>query len=239
MAGSFNGYQSHYRHSQEGIHYANLLYYALSQGDGNRQHVAEHFYKGLNRRVTPGTDEWKTMLSGVLKKYVGTDKPVDSPGFEDCEKAVRWFWQRQMEMESLELCNTNLPFSLFCQHTQDGIGDFELGSKMLNVVTGWDWSQEKLWDACEKLWILERAIACREGRRAGDDEFNETWLKENPMAASADGTCFDKAKIREGLNKLYALIGWNTDGVPTRARLEALDLKDVADDLEKRGAPIS
>ncbi len=173
------------------------------------------------------------MLAGVMKKYVGTDKPIGSPGFEDCEKAVRWFCQRQLEMESLEFCNIKL--LPWCEYTQDGVGDYELGSKMLNVVTGWDWTQTKLWDQCERLWILERAIACREGRRASDDEFNDTWLKENPMSASADGRRFDKARIRKGLDKLYALVGWNTNGIPTRARLEELDLKDVADDLERRG----
>ncbi len=235
-AGNFNGYQSHYRHSSEGIHYANLLYYALSQGDGNRQHCAEYFYKGP-RSLTPGTDEWKTLLAGVMKKYTGTDKPIGSPGFEECEKAVRWFWQQQMEMESLESCNARLQG--WCEYTQDGISDFELGSKMLNVVTGWDWTQTELWAECERLWILERAIACREGRRASDDEFNDTWLKENPMAASADGTRFDRAKIREGLDRLYALVGWNRNGIPTRARLEELDLKDVADDLENRGVLVS
>jgi len=236
-AGNFNGYQSHYRHGPEGIYYANLLYYSLSQGDGNKQHVAEWFYRGLRHFLTPGSDEWKTMLAAVMKKYTGTDEPIGSPGFKDCEKAVRWFWQLQMEMESLEFCNYTLQG--WCDYTQDGVGDYELGSKMLNVVTGWDWTQAKLWNECERLWILERAIACREGRQASDDEFNDSWLKENPMAVSADGERYDKAKIREGLDKLYTLVGWNRNGVPTRARLEELDLKDVADDLENRGVSIS
>ena len=37
------------------------------------------------------------------------------------------------------------------------------------------------------------------------------------------------------LDAYYAFKGWNNDGVPTRATLEALDLGYVADDFEKRG----
>ena len=37
------------------------------------------------------------------------------------------------------------------------------------------------------------------------------------------------------MSTYYKFKGWNKDGVPTRERLEELDLGYVADDLEKRG----
>jgi len=37
------------------------------------------------------------------------------------------------------------------------------------------------------------------------------------------------------LTTYYNYKGWNYDGVPTRERLEELDLAYVADELEKRG----
>jgi aldehyde:ferredoxin oxidoreductase len=39
----------------------------------------------------------------------------------------------------------------------------------------------------------------------------------------------------ELLTTYYTYKGWNYDGIPTRARLEELDLGYVADDLERRG----
>jgi aldehyde:ferredoxin oxidoreductase len=39
----------------------------------------------------------------------------------------------------------------------------------------------------------------------------------------------------ELLSTYYTYKGWNHDGIPTRKRLEELDLDYVADELEKRG----
>jgi aldehyde:ferredoxin oxidoreductase len=40
---------------------------------------------------------------------------------------------------------------------------------------------------------------------------------------------------KELLSTYYKFKGWNMNGVPTRKRLEELDLGYVAEDLEKRG----
>jgi aldehyde:ferredoxin oxidoreductase len=40
---------------------------------------------------------------------------------------------------------------------------------------------------------------------------------------------------QELLSTYYKFKGWNKDGIPTRRRLEELDLGYVAGDLEKRG----
>jgi aldehyde:ferredoxin oxidoreductase len=37
------------------------------------------------------------------------------------------------------------------------------------------------------------------------------------------------------LSTYYKFKGWNMDGIPTRKKLEELDLGYVAEDLEKRG----
>jgi hypothetical protein len=43
----------------------------------------------------------------VLKQYTGTDKPIGTPGFEDCEKAVRWAAKEQA-MANVEAARFNL-----------------------------------------------------------------------------------------------------------------------------------
>ena len=52
-----------------------------------------------------------------------------------------------------------------------------------------------------------------------------------------------KTKIRKYIDKwevmlddYYRLSGWNHNGVPTREKLDSLNLSDVADSLENAGA---
>ena len=48
-----------------------------------------------------------------------------------------------------------------------------------------------------------------------------------------DGIVLNKAKFLKLMDKYYQLRGWNkTNGWPTRAKLEELGLKEIADGLE-------
>ena len=51
----------------------------------------------------------------------------------------------------------------------------------------------------------------------------------------AAGHRVDRAEFEALLDEFYALSGWDRDGVPTQATLTALDLPDIAADLEARG----
>jgi aldehyde:ferredoxin oxidoreductase len=45
----------------------------------------------------------------------------------------------------------------------------------------------------------------------------------------------DREKYEKILDKYYELRGWTSEGIPTRKRLEELDLKEVADAMAKQG----
>ena len=45
----------------------------------------------------------------------------------------------------------------------------------------------------------------------------------------------DEAYEQALLGRYYAFKGWNSEGIPTRATLERLDMPETADDLERRG----
>ncbi len=234
-AGNFRGYLIHMPGKMIAHYYPEFLYWAIATRDPSTKHIPFSFLYSPPAQI--GSPEWAQMLMTVMNKYAGTDKPAMPPGIEEVEKAVRWFEQVHWENDSLLICDFWFQGTkaYYSQYTEDGYGDMEIGSKMLNVVTGVDWSQEKLWEKCEKLWMLERAIACREGRRSTDDEFEETFCTDSSASIDRSGVRIDMEVMRKGLDNLYALVGWNADGIPTRARLEEVDLKDVADDLEARG----
>ena len=94
----------------------------------------------------------------------------------------------------------------------------------------------------ERFWNLERAIMMREGRTSKDDKLAD-YMHKKKKKGTVTGPGGKTIKINrtidragfEGLKTAYYKErGWDvTTGHPTRKTLERLDLKDVADQLDK------
>lgn len=56
---------------------------------------------------------------------------------------------------------------------------------------------------------------------------------DNP-SPSTKAPPVDRDKFDGLMGIYYKLKGWDQDGLPTRLKLEEMDLKDVADELKKR-----
>jgi len=88
--------------------------------------------------------------------------------------------------------------------------------------------------AAERVYNVERAFIVREGARRKDDyppdrEFEDP-LPSGPMR----GSVLDRRKYDALLTRYYIAHGWDKkDGIPTREKLEELELRDVAKALEK------
>ena len=113
---------------------------------------------------------------------------------------------------------------------------------MLSAVTGVDIDTESLAKAGERIWNLRRAImVLREDRTREDDTLNQPYFEKavTCYAGTALGQKsgpIDKARFEAIKDRYYKLRGWDVEsGRPTRARLEALGLKDVADRLAGSG----
>ena len=89
-----------------------------------------------------------------------------------------------------------------------------------------------MWHLAERCWNLERAIACREGRTREDD-----WLLPGYFELVDQlGHTVDREAFGMAMDRYYSLRGWDLEtGVPTRAKLDELDLGYVADELEGAG----
>ena len=69
-----------------------------------------------------------------------------------------------------------------------------------------------------------------------DRAIDESTLDGYAYPAYEDGVTLDRAQFLSLLDRYYELSGWNpANGWPTRPRLEALSLGDVADELERVG----
>jgi aldehyde:ferredoxin oxidoreductase len=101
---------------------------------------------------------------------------------------------------------------------------------LINAATGLDWTPDDMLRAGERGWNLKRAINHRLGLTAAHDRLPKALLE--PYAdGGAAGFVPDLAAM---LQAYYAVRGWDpATGRPTRERLLALGLADIALDLWK------
>lgn len=96
--------------------------------------------------------------------------------------------------------------------------------EIISLATGFEMSKDKLWKTAQRIRTLVRALNNRRGlRRKHERPPEDHWAVRDE-------------KYEQGLlSKYYEFKGWNSEGIPTREKLESLDLGYVADDLEQRG----
>ena len=95
-------------------------------------------------------------------------------------------------------------------------------------------SEVDLHRAGERIWNLLRAIDVRYFNR--DRAIDESTLDGFDFPGKDDGVMLDRERFLKMLDVYYAESGWDVEhGWPTRPRLEALGMADVADGLEAAG----
>jgi aldehyde:ferredoxin oxidoreductase len=102
---------------------------------------------------------------------------------------------------------------------------------MVRAVTGWDASMQELVRAGERALNMMRAFNAREGFTSADDKLPSKLFKPLDGGPSA-GIAITEEEVASALLTYYAMCGWDTEGRPTRAKLEELDIAWVADALE-------
>jgi len=106
---------------------------------------------------------------------------------------------------------------------------------LYTAITGEDMTGEEIDRTGDRLKNLQRAVLMRNHDRTRESEVNEVV----PFFKRPDGTrgiCLDEDEFSVLVDHYYDQRGWDrVTGWPTRTRLEALDLKDVADELDALG----
>jgi aldehyde:ferredoxin oxidoreductase len=96
--------------------------------------------------------------------------------------------------------------------------------KLISAATGMDLDEAGLKKIVNRSRNLHRAFNNRRGMTRADEKPPEDhWKKRFPELEE------------QILSTYYKFKGWNMNGIPTREKLEELDLGYVAEDLEKRG----
>lgn len=229
-AGVFGGINRHHIVTGEGLGSPGApysLYSAVNVKRGKEPHA----YMGFEPK------EW-------LIKFYGTDKVAD-PSYwgDDLAKAIVRHEYYANQADCAPVCAFNMPtqgvnrYLVFKLNDLDNLIKYSLNgtAEYLSAVFGEAITTEMLFARDEMLVNLERAIWIRDGYTNGAvDTYFDCIFEETDIQGQI---LIPKDKFEVALDTYYQLRGWK-NGVPTRSKLDALGLQDVAYELEKRGAPM-
>lgn len=152
---------------------------------------------------------------------LGYDQPLDR--FADLGKGTMTAkMQNLMELfGSLKLCGFLLSNGLKPRYL----------AGWLNHVTGWDFDLPELLRAGERSFNLKRVYNVRCGLSARDDRLPARILREPNSEGGAAGSL---PRLNVMLQEYYEYRGWDSEGVPTPARLRELGLDAEARMIEER-----
>jgi aldehyde:ferredoxin oxidoreductase len=150
---------------------------------------------------------------------------------------------RGMVNNCMVLCERET-IRVFSMQSEDYAADTALMANLYEATTGETMRETDLDRAGERVFNLLRAIDVRNHGRSRDartcahDTRHNDWATVAGMAGPSlpDGIPLDLEQFGAVLDRFYELRGWNPEtGWPTRERLEALGLGDVAAGLERVG----
>jgi aldehyde:ferredoxin oxidoreductase len=142
---------------------------------------------------------------------------------------------------------------MYTAGTPDHIGDPTIESQIYSAIGGRETDEAGLNMIGERIFNLQRAIRLRQGWKAKEHDRLLEYLFEEPLEGmypdpecrvpgkdgkivSKKGAVIDRSEFEKLRDEYYQLRGWDIDsGLQTVAKLEALQLGDVADVLRPRG----
>lgn len=156
---------------------------------------------------------------------------TDPQSYQDVPELVRYFEREQELINSLGLC---MFVGTWIDPNSMGIPEL---AEIYSAATGWETTEEEAIRIADRILNLEKAFnIIHAGLGRADDLPPERCLKEPIKSGRFAGFRLSEEKWNRMLSHYYEIHGWDREtGLPTRESLEALDLEDVADDLEREG----
>jgi aldehyde:ferredoxin oxidoreductase len=111
-----------------------------------------------------------------------------------------------------------------CKFVSFAFGD-DFFARMLSAVTGVHYEVQDLQNAGERIWNLERLYNGRAGFEREDDTLPARFLEEPLAAGASQGRVVD---LEPMLAEYYRFRGWSEQGVPSKRKLNALGLAELA-----------
>jgi len=156
--------------------------------------------------------------------FVSERIETDRLAVEGKAEAIVWHENIRAFQNSLEICE-------FCGYYGKMLSP-DLLAKLYNAVTGIDLGKEELMVIGERIVNLARAYNVREGLTRKDDTLPDRFTKTPMPDGPSKGQIVE---IEYMIDRYYELRGWDKKtGFPTKKKLLALGLEEVARDLHAR-----
>jgi aldehyde:ferredoxin oxidoreductase len=198
----------------------------------NKEANPEYGFGKMPEDVYKRAQEW-------AKKKFGSEEALVPTAYEGKARALKWDMEVNCISDSLGMClNMSRPGgpSGVPGTTFSGDKSFDFLAQRFTAVTGIPMDEAGLFKAAERVINVERSFIVRDGRSRVTDTIPDFFFDVGVPDGPLKGTKLDRAKFEKMKTEYYEARGWNVEtGWPTRAKLEELGLKDIADDLEKHG----
>lgn len=149
----------------------------------------------------------------ISPEVLGVPEKLDNLTTEGKPGWVKAFQDLTASVDAAGMC-------LFCTF---GIGAPELSSQ-LTAATGVDYSVDKVLQAGERIWNLERLFNLQAGFTKADDTLPPRILKEAIKVGPNKGHINE---LEPMLEEYYKLRGWDENGVPTKEKIAELNLTPI------------
>ncbi len=147
----------------------------------------------------------------------GVGKKIDGLTYEGKAELVKHFQDIFTIIDAAGLC-----VFVAIRYTLDTLNGYQPTriTDMVNNATGAGYSQAGLLEAADRVYTLERLFLTRAGFSRADDHLPPRMSEPMP-AGPIQGETMDLGRV---LDDYYAARGWDANGIPTRAKLEAMGL---------------
>ncbi|MFW9991072.1 MAG: aldehyde ferredoxin oxidoreductase family protein [Candidatus Odinarchaeota archaeon] len=104
--------------------------------------------------------------------------------------------------------------------------DWDEFTKLVNLVSGMEFSKEQLMEIGERIYTIERLFNIREGFTRKDDRLPERYFKEpTPIGLPrVRNKTINREKFEKMLDDYYTLHGWDNNGIPTEETIQKLGI---------------
>lgn len=201
-----------------------------------------HSHTNFIRNGLP-TDVQKRILEKLFGPGYGdgVDRPKSwMPMNPYKAKLTKFFLIRQQVHDSLTLCNWMYPWLASPLKERNYLGDTTLEAKLFAAATGLKVDEKELDLIGERLLNLFRALTIRDmGTKdmRNQHDLIPDWVFDYPpdkQPFTPGHDKMDRQDMEKAKDLFYQEMGWDVKtGAPTRATLERVGLKDVADWLGK------
>lgn len=182
------------------------------------------------QRGWPGTVEMYSLKPSTAKKLYGSEKfAVDPESYEGKGFIVNYFSNICTMCDTVGICKFTSEWS------SSAVGMKEM-AELISAATGVEMDEKEMTVIAERITNVERAYLVREGITRKDDTIHGRMMDEPVPSGPSKGKRLDKEKFKMMVDDYYDNVGWDKKtGAPKRETLEALNLQDVAEELERMG----